>query len=1285
MNNSVLFETEVPPKDIFKKMQKNVYDHYFYNSFLTVNKEYVSIRSSLLSIIHKVCEKMSFRSQTFFLCVQYLDIIFSKKQSSIPFSKYNIVGLACLCLSAKYCENDPMVPHLQYFIKVYNNLVRGGWKNALYKSDLFYFEVVAVKLLNYKLNYNTIYDFDSFFWGHGIVKIEQLTDIHYDGYSRSYSIKKVIEKIYKKSREYLDIVINDWKICIKYNPLMLSIYIMKKSVEDVLLNEKRFLEKDSKLKEKFIRKNNLCYQEIMYDFYKINYESEVQYKDIINDDEINKIFKNNEIRNLSPALACLSNQDIKIQEKINEKDNKENNNNEINNNKEINNNNSKKYNISFQFEGNVYSTRTHNSTAHNFYKRNFNLNTNKININDKVIENKDKEKDTIDNNDILNDIKENEKINTIAARNFRIKPKVFSKKKKFIEPENKISNNKNIKEEKIENIDDDLSKNLNIDELKNLKNIDVKSRISKYRAYANANNSRNNHKYSSNSFSNININNTNNSIMSEIGNSSVRQRYKKAISNIYYQKLTSNNNKSNVNVHLSNDYSNNINKSVDNNAISNSLSINNLGVRGKLIFQKKQENQKTIPLESDSNISKTNLNDYTQTQMNRYINNSRRIAHIKNLNTSNNNSIIANNSCNIEENKAISKPYFKKYAHQTHQINNNSNININNTTNNVNPNSSFNNTGNYFYSNSNSSRMKNLYARIQLRKNMVNNSINSLIEDENNTDTVNTHANANDINNSNVINNADNTSNQNTNNNSETSSVGAGSRYRRKKNPYAMNSINNREVKVNREINKNDGNSDNVNKEANEIENKDNKFNLTSSSCFYPRNINNNMTRDANELKSIEREFHNKKISYLLLKKNKDLNNTLKEINHTNHNLSNDLSKYGIRKNYYKSNKAIEVEDKEQNNDVDNDDNEKNKDNNNDEKKIMNKTGESWMSSRFCINNKYSSIRKRYRDLKNENLSQSNDSTISNNNRSNSEKEIEKNNKNNNKNNIDNIDNIFNNINSDNKYFYQNYKNQTIDNQLRSAKVNLRINPNNDNTPVSNTINIENKPEEPQSTFLKFINRTKALFSKKPQEKKSEITQDESNNSTTFNKTNNFFYKRRAFYNQNNNNNKTFDENAGGAKNTYCKSKISKEETNNQPTKNTIVINNNININIGNKINSNVNVNNVRMKYKMKREDTGYFDKNKNENNTINSNITNNINNKSNELKKENHNSTLNSLLSRIPFYKKYTANSYNNNVNNNVDNNININNINNNVNNNSNRNNNEIMSGSKLRRNLFG
>ena len=1037
----MLFDSEIPPKEIFKKMKQNIFDNYYHNTYSHINREYITLRSSLFSLLHKVCEKMGFRSQTFFLCVQYLDIIFSKKQPNIPFSKYNTVGLACLCLSAKYCENDPIVPHLQYFVKVYNSLVRGGWKNTLTKNDLLSFEVLSIKLLNYKLHYYTIYEFDSFFWGFGIVKIEQLTDINYNGYSRSHSVKKVIERIYKKSREYLDIIINNWKVSMKFNSLMLSVYIMKKSVEEVLLDEKKFSEKDSKLKEDFIKKNSLYFQRIMSDFYKIEYEQSAQYKEIINDEEINKIFKYNEIINLSPAVACLDNQE----NKKNDKENK------------INENN--KYNISLKFERNVNSNYNPSSTAVNFYKKNVDMNKNNIKENKgriyktKTIANLKKKIDINDDNNDIND-------NII------------------------INNDKN----------DDIEENLNIDEITNFKSIETSKRSNQHNTF-------------------INNKLQKNSDINPRGAGDINKNFSKT----FYKKLTITNSKSKVDIFSNKNYI----KNDDNNKI----------------IPKKTNNktQKNSPQKLDTSVTSnpnSNLNDYSK--INKFIKNRRAAQHSSsNLSNLTNNSNLVNYSCNIEENKIISKPYYKKFVHQnTDNIINTSNI-INNN------NSTFNNSGTNFYPSS-SKKLTSFY-KIGLHKQV-------------------------DSNLSNKSNNFFNISKENENINKSieiNSTHHTARKYKKILNyNFTSNSLsNNNKVTC---INKDASTFDNEKKQKPEIESY-NKFKLAPTNSF----INKTEKKQLNS----ERDFTNRR-SYLILQKNIELNNKLKEIN-----------KAKCSKNNENDFKRFEKED---------------------EKSIMNKTSDSWMNKKFTIKN-FANIRDKYKCLKDRKNSNLTDIEIDD-----KDKDKDKINKNGNKNKNEGT--------NTNKVFYRNNK-ESLDYNNSSIK-----------SSRTNFSNKNNNDDQPQSSFIKFLARTKTLFDKK-EENKIKL-----NNKDSINKSNTYLFKKKTDYALNN---KTFDESLPENKNTYYKniigkSKIVKEDQkSNIPQKNAAITKNNTNINVTSKISNNNNLNNDKNKNKalFKRINTNY-----NNNGLLNNKIKANIN--QNHQNNQSENGTFNSLLNRLSFYKKNESSS---------------------------------------------
>ena len=308
MAENHFYETEISPKEILKIMKTNIYENNFKNTINYISSDYLLNRTYLFSLIRKISNKMGFKSQTYFLSIYYLDILFLKNKKID--CNYKTLGLACLLLSAKYIENDPRIPNLSAFIKAYNMVV--GYKYFISVTDLFYAEVLTCKMLEYKLNYYTIYDFDSFFFGHGIIKMEQLRDINNGNFnqnnnhfeinsSNSIYIKKILEKIYRKSRYYLELIVNNSQICLKYNSLLISIFIMKKSIEEILFVEQRINKYDIISLNNFTTQNTKCFKEIMKELYQIEYESMDGYLELISDTNIIKLFHKDKKGEFSPV------------------------------------------------------------------------------------------------------------------------------------------------------------------------------------------------------------------------------------------------------------------------------------------------------------------------------------------------------------------------------------------------------------------------------------------------------------------------------------------------------------------------------------------------------------------------------------------------------------------------------------------------------------------------------------------------------------------------------------------------------------------------------------------------------------------------------------------------------------------------------------------------------------------------------------------------------------------------------------------------------------------------
>ena len=304
MEINTLYKYELSPKEIFISMRENLYD--FPPNLTSIDTKYLNTRTKLIQLLRKISSKMYFKSQTYFLSIYYLDILFTDNKFKKIDLNYNIIALVCLLLAAKFCENDPIVPELKYFTKIYNKQI--GKKNVISVSDLFYYEVMIIKLLNHKLNYYTIYDFNYFFFQNNILTEEQIKNIdsnyninnnylinnNITNNKISSKLKKVYEKIYRLSRIYSDIFLENY-LCIKYSSLLLSVVILKKSIELILLNEKYYLNNyiDPITKERFLINTNKHFYRIMKGYYKFDYEKIPEYKKLLNEYDILKIFEIN--------------------------------------------------------------------------------------------------------------------------------------------------------------------------------------------------------------------------------------------------------------------------------------------------------------------------------------------------------------------------------------------------------------------------------------------------------------------------------------------------------------------------------------------------------------------------------------------------------------------------------------------------------------------------------------------------------------------------------------------------------------------------------------------------------------------------------------------------------------------------------------------------------------------------------------------------------------------------------------------------------------------------------
>ena len=286
------YKMEISPCEIGHTMFDNIIDNFKNENYKNIDKIYLEHRSNLFSLLEKISKNMNFKSQTLFHSFYLLDVIYSNKDSiqliKNKHANHHKLALACLLISSKIYEIDSFFPSLNVFIKSFDSSIH--YNQLLTKEELLHYEVLAIQLLNYNIHYFSIYDFISFFFCHGIIQKEQINYI-YD----NQQITKILEKIYFKARYYLNEFIKS-EISIKFNSLILAIYILEQSINDILKNQ-----------------NNKNYlSEIMEKVYKISYLNDNEYLELLNYINENKHLQSFNKINLNTQLNYIQNPKRKL-------------------------------------------------------------------------------------------------------------------------------------------------------------------------------------------------------------------------------------------------------------------------------------------------------------------------------------------------------------------------------------------------------------------------------------------------------------------------------------------------------------------------------------------------------------------------------------------------------------------------------------------------------------------------------------------------------------------------------------------------------------------------------------------------------------------------------------------------------------------------------------------------------------------------------------------------------------------------------------------------------------
>ena len=207
-------------------MFSEIFNNFNQNSikiFNNFNRDYESKREELIDFLYRTYKYLKLSDFTFFSTVPILDKLFIGNKEN--FSEENLyeIAIAALYLSIKF--NEINIPKKKSILESYYKLNNKNYTNKF--IDLY--EILILKILDYKLNYTSVYDYIMFFFD------------NYQIFFYNYLSNKLFnkEKLLNLIKENL---LKFIKKFYKFNSLFLAIYLIKLSFQILYHNECNFVE-----------------------------------------------------------------------------------------------------------------------------------------------------------------------------------------------------------------------------------------------------------------------------------------------------------------------------------------------------------------------------------------------------------------------------------------------------------------------------------------------------------------------------------------------------------------------------------------------------------------------------------------------------------------------------------------------------------------------------------------------------------------------------------------------------------------------------------------------------------------------------------------------------------------------------------------------------------------------------------------------------------------------------------------------------------------------------------
>jgi hypothetical protein len=171
--------------------------------------DYLLHRDNIIKFINYLVHKLKYRSQTFYLATYMTDLIMMMENLDL---RQELVAVTALILTVKFDEIDSVVPDLASF----QSINVGKIKLICTIEEILQCEVDCLRLLDYRLHYNTPYHFMNYFFANGIVFKDEIFRSYDDECSEeSKQESNIYEKLYYCAKEALFFFVEGMRILIQ--------------------------------------------------------------------------------------------------------------------------------------------------------------------------------------------------------------------------------------------------------------------------------------------------------------------------------------------------------------------------------------------------------------------------------------------------------------------------------------------------------------------------------------------------------------------------------------------------------------------------------------------------------------------------------------------------------------------------------------------------------------------------------------------------------------------------------------------------------------------------------------------------------------------------------------------------------------------------------------------------------------------------------------------------------------------------------------------------------------